>query len=330
MRRTLRPLLRWLALALVLGVSVTPAFADGRSEARTHYQAGVKFYNANDYRSAIREFSAAQQLMPADLNNYNLALCYDKLGDADPAIQYYKAFLAKQSNSDKRAEIDASVARLEAASKSVAAKKADEAKRTEEARKADEARTLAEEARKADEARKIEEARKAAEASKRPVEDAPPIVEPLDRPPVVGSAGAPSTGEPAPTGNAQLDRVQRIDINAIRNERLNSGGSTRPANGREPNAQNGSLDANGTADPRVAQANMPPQNGQQPLPRQDQPATQSDPVYKKWWFWVIVGVGAYVAYEIATEDSSDNVSRLMPIGGKAPQASSSGMTMFSW
>ena len=64
-------------------------------EARTHYQAGVKVYSSADYRSAIQEFSAAQQLVPADLNNYNLALCYDKLGDAEPAIQYYRAYLDK-------------------------------------------------------------------------------------------------------------------------------------------------------------------------------------------------------------------------------------------
>ncbi|MBL9013676.1 MAG: hypothetical protein JNL83_05850, partial [Myxococcales bacterium] len=75
--------LRLLFLALALAfVGAAPAVADDRAEARTHYQAGVKFYAGGDYRSAIREFSAAQQLAPADLNNYNLALCYDKLGDA--------------------------------------------------------------------------------------------------------------------------------------------------------------------------------------------------------------------------------------------------------
>src|SRR5690606_38345656 len=113
--------------------------ADSRAEARVHYQAGVKFYNGGDYRSAIREFSAAQQLAPADLNNYNLALCYDKLGDPEPAIQYYRAFLDKQPTTDKRAEIEASIARLDAAAKSAAAKKAEEA-RIEEARRAEEAR----------------------------------------------------------------------------------------------------------------------------------------------------------------------------------------------
>ena len=116
------------------------AYADDRVEARAHYQAGVKFYASGDFRGAIREFSAAQQLVPADLNNYNLALCYDKLGDAEPAIQYYRAFLDKQPGTDKRAEIEASVSRLEAATRSAASKKAEEARRAEDARKAEEAR----------------------------------------------------------------------------------------------------------------------------------------------------------------------------------------------
>ena len=90
--------LRSCALLLVLGVA-THAYADDRSDARAHYQTAAKLYANSDYRGAIREFSQAQQLFPADLNNYNLALCYDKLGDAEPALQYYRAFLEKQPNS---------------------------------------------------------------------------------------------------------------------------------------------------------------------------------------------------------------------------------------
>ena len=123
---------RLLLLLTVVFATTTSAFADDRAEARVHYQAGVKAYSAAKYQDAIKEFSAAQQLAPADLNNYNLALCYDKLGDAEPAIQYYRAFLDKQPNADKRAEIEASISRLEAALKSAAAKKADEQKKIDD------------------------------------------------------------------------------------------------------------------------------------------------------------------------------------------------------
>src|SRR3954471_23754073 len=123
-------LVRSFVILLAL-VFATRASADERSEARAHYHAGVKHFSGGDFKSAIREFSAAQQLAPADLNNYNLALCYDKLGEPEPAIQYYRAYLDKVPNTDKRAEIDASVARLDAAAKSVAAKKADESRKAD-------------------------------------------------------------------------------------------------------------------------------------------------------------------------------------------------------
>jgi len=154
-----------LILSLALFATGTRAWADDRAEARTHYQAGVKAYGSGNYQNAIKEFSAAQQLAPADLNNYNLALCYDKLGDAEPAIQYYRAFLDKQPNADKRAEIEASISRLESALKSASAKKAEEQRKADEARKAEEAKIEA--AHKADEAKKAEEQRKADEEARK-------------------------------------------------------------------------------------------------------------------------------------------------------------------
>ncbi|MGN6103494.1 MAG: hypothetical protein ACTHU0_00070, partial [Kofleriaceae bacterium] len=155
---------RYLVLALVVAFA-TPVSADSRSDARNHYQAGVAAYSSGDYKSAIREFSAAQQLAPADLNNYNLALCYDKLGDPEPAIQYYRAYLDKVPNTDKRGEIEASISRLESAAKSIAAKKAEEARRVAEEKKVEEARGGAArggapKAKRTQEAQKIEEANK--------------------------------------------------------------------------------------------------------------------------------------------------------------------------
>ncbi|HLL21089.1 MAG TPA: tetratricopeptide repeat protein, partial [Kofleriaceae bacterium] len=88
-------MIRYLVLLLALVFSTATVAADSRSEAKAHYQAGVKAYNGGDYRAAIKQFSSAQELFPADLNNYNLALCYDKLGEPEPAIQYYRAFLDK-------------------------------------------------------------------------------------------------------------------------------------------------------------------------------------------------------------------------------------------
>ena len=127
---------RLLLIFLALCASVSLAWADARSDARTHYIAGQKAYAAADYKAAIKEFSAAQDLAPADLNNYNLALCYDKLGDGENAISYYKQYLDKVPDAPKRAEIEASMARLDGALKSSQAKKADEQKKIDDAKKA--------------------------------------------------------------------------------------------------------------------------------------------------------------------------------------------------
>lgn len=351
MRQPSSSFLRFVILALALaivGASGGTSFADDRAEARTHYGAGVKFYAGGDYRSAIREFSAAQQLAPADLNNYNLALCYDKLGDPEPAIQYYRAYLDKVPNTDKRAEIDASVARLDAAAKSVAAKKAEEARKLDEAKKAEEARQAAEAMKRADAARKIEEARLAAEAKNRPADPRDPMMpaDPTANPSVPnvggGSTGVPSTGVVS-TGDAQLDRVQGIDINAIRDQRVGGSGSGIPANdprgpavagGTGGNAAAGvGAGANGGANGGVANAGAPngPNPNGAPLGPQDQPK-KAAPIYKKWWFWAVVAVSAYVVYQIVNDKSSSSQPgrMVLPDVGGAQAAQPGGYTLMHW
>jgi len=330
---TMRPLpaptfLRLLFLALALAfVGAAPAVADDRAEARTHYQAGVKFYAGGDYRSAIREFSAAQQLAPADLNNYNLALCYDKLGDAEPAIQYYRAYLDKQPNTDKRAEIEASIQRLDAAARSAAAKRAEEQKRIEAAKKAEDDRIAAEAAKAA--ALKAEQDRLAAEAAQRrlPPEEPDPM---MPKPTTGGSFGTgPATGTVS-TGDPQLDRVQGIDINQIRDQR----GGALPAN----DPRGGGNVAMGTSGGAgVGPATAAPTSGAAPgpaagAPMSGEPPKQATPIYKKWWFWAVVAVSAYVVYQIATDDASSNSARMLPeVGGaKAAGGQPGGLTLMSW
>ena len=58
-------------------------------------------------------------------------------------------------------------------------------------------------------------------------------------------------------------------------------------------------------------APAPSPTGQQALgasPTDKPAAPQETPVYKKWWFWAVVAVSAYVVYEIATQ-SSQNPTR---------------------
>jgi hypothetical protein len=364
--------LRYLVIAVALCFAVQ-ARADDRSDARAHYQAGVKSYNVGDYQTAIREFSAAQQLAPADLNNYNLALCYDKLGNAEPAIQYYRAYLERQPDSAKRSEIEASINRLEAASRSAATKRATEAKRTDDKR-ADDARR-AEDTRRAEEARRAEDARKAPRAEDIAGPPAPPpsgavlgpagppsapAAGPVAGPPpppvtgpvagpqpppaevapapeprrhrgpaVAGSIGTPSTGTPIGSGDSQLDRASSINIDDIRDERSTGGA----AGGMAPRGRAPSVAANdpppGQPNPSQAQGPAPfsPPPGDEPRPEPEKPA------YKKWWFWVVLGVATIVVAEVAFgNDSHNNLTgegRVMPPTSKALPPPG-GLTLMRW
>ena len=347
-----------LLVLLLVAASTQHAFADDRGEARTHYMAGVKAYNGADYRAAIKEFSAAQQLAPADLNNYNLALCYDKLGDAENAITYYRNYLDKVPASDKRGEIEASVARLDAAVKSSQAKKvaeekaAADAKAAEEAKKAEAMKKAEADARAAEEARKAEEMRKLDEGKKKlgPAEEAPPPVN-------GGSTGRPGDGVVTRTGDPALDRAQSIDINAIRDQRVNGQSSGMidvrgsAADGSAAGGQRGVIEKRGGPATQAPSGNAPPPvNGQQqfgqqgpaqggpPVASTTQPNNQiqsgpvppeqkhADPLYKKWWFWAIVAVSAYVVYEIATSDPSNTSTARTTTSAQRP----TGLTLFSW
>ncbi len=288
------PLLAFFVRCLVVCfvVSAGVAHADPRDEARSHFKDGMKFYSAGDFKSAIKEFSAAQQLAPVDINNYNLALCYDKLGDAEPALQYYRAFLDKVPNYDKRAEIEASIARLDAAAKSAAAKKA-----------ADDAKKAADETKPAEVdpyAAKPSDTHKPGVAIEAPPVPAPPA------PTGVGAIGTPSSAAVVSTGDAQLDRVQAIDVDAIRQQRAAAGMDMRGT----PYGANGSVAANTPPNAAAGFNGQPPPagagaglNGQPPPPADQKPA-QEKPLYKKWWFWVILAAGTFVVVEIATSDSS--------------------------
>jgi len=369
--------LRYLVILLALSFAAR-AHADDRSEARTHYQAGVKYYSGGDYRSAIREFSAAQQLTPADLNNYNLALCYDKLGDAEPATQYYRAFLDKQPNTDKRAEIEASISRLEAASRSAASKKAEEARKAEAARKAEEARKAAEAARRPEGPTLGPAPGPTSSATSGPpagpavgppagpavgpvlgpaagpavgpaagpavTPPAGPVLGPAPAPAVVGSVGAaperkprrgpavsgsigtPSTATPVSTGDAQLDRINSINIDQVRDQRVGGAASGLADTRGGPAVAAGA----GAAQPGQPAPPAPSGVNGQPMPGSpDRP--KETPVYKKWWFWAVVAVSGYVVYELATSDSKSQTirGRELPPTGRAA-AHPGGLTLLSW
>jgi tetratricopeptide (TPR) repeat protein len=316
------------ALAPLGAVASRDAMADEdpRVTARNHYQAGQKAYAAGDYRLAIREFASAEQLVPSGFNDYNLGLCYDKLGEADPAVRYYRSYLDRVKDAKNRAAVEASVARLELAMSSAqtkeqqrleAERRAEQVRQAEAAR-AEQERMAAEAAAKAKadaetKAAAEAEAKRQAEAGKDEVGDAGGVAGGAGE---VGAAGgaAGTTGAAAPTGNPQLDRVNGIDLAAIRAQRAPLLG-----NGVGASAQGGkgAQAANDPADSRGAVRSS---------------SASETPIYKKWWFWTIVGVGALVVINAATEeDSSPRSGRglvLDQVG--TSNTSSGGATLLRW
>lgn len=284
---------------------------DPRIAARDHYQAGQKAYAAGDYRLAIREFAAAEQLAPSGFNDYNLGLCYDKLGDADPAVRYYRSYLERVKDAKNRAAVEASISRLEAALASAQNKeqqRLEAERRAEEMRQAEAARRAAEEKQAAEAEAKAKaeaEAKAKSEAeAKAKAEAEAKAAQPDDGDgagAVVGSGAPPSggvdssspgaNGAPASTGNPQLDRVNAIDVAAIRTERLAQLGGQA--------GQAGASGANG------ASANGSSANGRVAQGPADGGRKSETPVYKKWWFWAVVGVGAVVVISAMTDDSQD-------------------------
>jgi len=266
-------------------------------------------YESRDYKGAITEFNAAQRLAPADLNYYNIALCYDKLGDAESAIRQYQEYLHRAPDSARRAEVEANIARLEEARRS-AAKKADDDKRAQEAKRADEARQAEEVKRAEEEAKRAEAAKKAeevkrAEAAKQPADSAngsaPTGSAGAGGP---GASGTPSTAQTVTTGDADLDRVASINVDAIRDQNGFGG----------PSASAPSTNAPSSSGPTAA---GPQQSGNHA--GEAPPPPKATPVYKQWWFWAVVAVGAVVLYEVATTPSH---STTQASGRETPQPQS--------
>jgi tetratricopeptide (TPR) repeat protein len=83
------------------------------AEAKQHFKAGSDAYRRADYATAIREFEAAYLAKPSGLLRYNVAQCYEKLGDIPSALRNYHLYLRETPNADDRATVEAAIANLE-------------------------------------------------------------------------------------------------------------------------------------------------------------------------------------------------------------------------
>ena len=88
-----------LLLGLVTGLSPTsvaaePASAPRDARAVTLNEEGAAFYSSRDYRRAVEKFIQAYAVDNDPNLLFNIASCYEGLGDAEAAVEKYREFLA--------------------------------------------------------------------------------------------------------------------------------------------------------------------------------------------------------------------------------------------
>lgn len=108
-----------LAAATVLGLS-SPARAApdpdpppaATKQAKVHFRTGTELYKQARYREAVAEFEAAYRLRPHGVIHYNLAQCYERLGDIPAALLAYHEYLRAIPDAEDRATVQAAISNL--------------------------------------------------------------------------------------------------------------------------------------------------------------------------------------------------------------------------
>jgi len=140
MRRTIA-----LAVALAVAQGATAAAQPGqgtRARAAARFKQGQEFFKARDYDHAIAEYEAAYQLSSEPALIFNIALCHDRAGRAEPALAAFQRYLELAPRGDLADEAREDVARLTAIVDAIRARQAAEAAaRAEQARTTEAART---------------------------------------------------------------------------------------------------------------------------------------------------------------------------------------------
>ncbi len=289
------------ALAVVVApLSIPTAHAqDSRAQARAHYQTGSKLYADGEYQRAIAEFAAADKLAPSPMLEFNIALCYDNLGDRAEALRRYRIYLKAMPSASNRGTVEGKIRRLEGELRT----EADARRKTADAKAAADASAAA--------------AAAAAAASAVPTPTptpgpaAVPTPTPAPLPTPAPEVYTPGAAAPAPA-DPQLARVAAIDVAAIRDQRRGSGYGSQ---NQYPDQSQYGAD-NDAQDPRSLDSSS---GAAEPIPSAPTDKKKaSKPIYKQWWFWVVVGVSTLILIDFATSDSSSsNTARreFMPAQG---------------
>ncbi|HEY3355736.1 MAG TPA: PEGA domain-containing protein [Polyangia bacterium] len=99
------------ALTAALPARAQPA-ADAAAQARHEFFVGEAYYRNGDYQQAIIHYQRAHALKPHPAVLYNVAQCFERLGQLDHASEQYERYLREHPAAADRAEVAARVARF--------------------------------------------------------------------------------------------------------------------------------------------------------------------------------------------------------------------------
>lgn len=102
--------LAWLVAWSAMAAKKAP---DATAEAKAHFNKGTAFYSQARYEDAIAELEAAYRAKPHGVINYNLAQCYEKLGDISKALAKYQDYLREVPDAKDRATVESVIANLQ-------------------------------------------------------------------------------------------------------------------------------------------------------------------------------------------------------------------------
>ncbi|MEZ4472685.1 MAG: tetratricopeptide repeat protein [bacterium] len=97
--------MRSLALLLLLAA---PGWAQpiDRPQAQALFQKGAEAFRAEHFEEALRYFEAARTLDPAPVLTYNIARAHEEMGQAQAAIDAYRAYLQAAPDAEDRADVE--------------------------------------------------------------------------------------------------------------------------------------------------------------------------------------------------------------------------------
>lgn len=294
----------WMFLALLtllstvgLGAREAQA-ADPKAQAKQFFQSGEQKFQTGDYSGAILDFEAADKLVPSPILSYNIALCQERLGRDDLAIQHYKAYLSRRPDAANREQVETRIAEAEAR---LRAKTSPPPVVTP---------PPAEGPPPPGKSGGLPGALGGAGRKAGPSESLPPPPSSLGPPPPASSLGPPpppSAGKP-PTDPSLAKRLPgRAPAPGAPGGSAVGGelGGELPRGAGGPGLGGPAIAARGgDAEPAPVPAGPAPTDSKK----------KAKPLYKEWWFWAVMGVSAIIVVDVIRSDGGSNVQPRVPSG----------------